>query len=63
MMPRTFSGSRVMSIPSMKARPDVGLRSVASILIVVVFPAPFGPMKPKISPGSRRKQRSFTATT
>src|SRR6059058_459929 len=30
--------------------PDVGLISPTSMRIVVVFPAPFGPRKPKISP-------------
>src|SRR5215813_394669 len=31
--------------------------------IVVVFPAPFGPRKPRISPGSTRKLTSSTAVT
>jgi hypothetical protein len=39
-----------MSPPSMLALPLVGLRIVISMLMVVVFPAPFGPKKPKISP-------------
>src|SRR5436309_5486870 len=30
--------------------PDVGLIRPTSMRIVVVFPAPFGPRKPKISP-------------
>ncbi len=33
------------------------------ILIVVDFPAPFGPMRPKISPGSVENEISFTAVT
>ena len=32
-----------------------------SILIVVVFPAPFGPRKPKISPSRTRKETASTA--
>src|SRR5262245_21866980 len=36
--------------PSIIAWPLEGLRSVARTLIVVVFPAPLGPMKPKQSP-------------
>ena len=38
------------SCPAMRADPDVGDSVVVSMEIVVVFPAPFGPRKPKISP-------------
>ena len=38
-----------MSYPPIVAVPFVGLVNVASIRMVVVFPAPFGPSKPKIS--------------
>src|SRR5690606_34951392 len=34
----------------MRASPQVGLSRVARILMVVVLPAPLGPMKPKQSP-------------
>ena len=47
----------------MKAVPEVGKMSPISILMVVVLPAPFGPTKPKISPSSTTRSRSFTACT
>src|SRR2546430_4181745 len=34
---------------------------LASIFIVVVFPAPFGPRRPKISPGSTTRSIPSTA--
>jgi hypothetical protein len=43
---RTWLGSFTMSKPFTFAEPDVGLRMVQSMLIVVVFPAPFGPSRP-----------------
>ena len=39
-----------ISKPKTKALPSVGFKMVINMLIVVVFPAPFGPRKPKISP-------------
>src|SRR5579862_5443147 len=47
--------------PSSSIVPLVGLSSVVSILIVVVFPAPFGPRKAKISPCCTSKEMPFTA--
>src|SRR5579863_9660515 len=41
--------------------PLVGFRSVVSILIVVVLPAPLGPRNAKISPSSTSKETSLTA--
>ncbi len=41
-----------MSSPATHPCPELGLTRPASILMVVVFPAPFGPRKPKISPSS-----------
>lgn len=41
-----------MSKPFTLGMPDVGLKIVQSIEIVVVLPAPFGPSKPKTSPFS-----------
>ena len=41
--PRTASASSTMSCPSTRAEPASGRSSVASIRIVVVLPAPFGP--------------------
>src|SRR5580698_5300609 len=42
-------------------RPAVGRRSVVSILMVVVLPAPLGPRNAKISPASTRNVMSLTA--
>ena len=39
-----------MEMPSSKISPSSAARIPVIILIVVVFPAPFGPRKPKISP-------------
>src|SRR5260370_5030779 len=44
------------------ARPDVGVSSPHSMRIVVDFPAPFGPRKPKISPFRVARLMWFTAT-
>ncbi len=51
-MARMFmeSGSLPTSFPAMKARPSVALMRQQRIRTVVVFPAPFGPKKPKTSP-------------
>ena len=43
---RTASGAAETSWPATTARPDVGRSSVASMRIVVVLPAPFGPSSP-----------------
>ena len=47
---RTPSASFTMSCPPMRAVPEVGGVSVVIMRISVVFPAPFGPSSPKISP-------------
>src|SRR6266581_3744163 len=47
---RIGNGSFVTSLPATNAFPEVGRRSVARILMSVVFPAPFGPRSPKSSP-------------
>ena len=44
--PRTASASATMSWPSTRALPASGRSSVASMRIVVVLPAPFGPSTP-----------------
>src|SRR6185295_4727876 len=41
--------------------PAVGVTTPSSIWIVVVFPAPFGPSKPRISPGLMSNEISLTA--
>lgn len=43
--------------------PSVGQRMPVSILIVVLLPAPFGPMNPTTSPGSMLNDTSWTAWT
>src|ERR687886_1517175 len=60
---RTSRGSSTTSWPRTRAEPEVGIRSVISILIVVVFPAPFGPSKPKSSPSPTSKLTPRTAST
>ena len=62
MFRRTCCGEFITSAPSTRTTPDVGFRSVASTLIVVVLPAPFGPMKPKTSPRGMVSDKSRTAT-
>src|SRR3954464_12968788 len=49
--------------PSISIVPLVGVNNVVSILIVVVFPAPFGPRKAKISPLLTSSEMSLTAAT
>src|SRR5258705_12741546 len=60
---RTSVAWVVGSSPSSSSAPLVGCRSVVSILMVVVFPAPFGPRNAKISPGCTSKETSSTAVT
>jgi hypothetical protein len=45
----------------MAAEPEVGGKKPVSIFIVVDFPAPFGPRKPRTSPLETVKERSSTA--
>ena len=59
----TFFGFTVTSNPEIRASPDVGFSKVVKIIIVVLFPAPLGPKKPKISPFSTENEMSFTAIT
>ena len=59
---RTSSGFRVTDQPSISACPADGRSRVASIRSVVVLPAPFGPTRPKISPGSTARSRPATAS-
>src|ERR687894_804635 len=60
---RTQRASWTTSWPSTRAVPDVGVRSVISILIVVVLPAPFGPSRPNSSPRRTVKLTPRTAST
>ena len=54
-------GSLPISYPLITAVPSVGWRMPVSILITEVFPAPFGPAKPTISPALISKETSSTA--
>src|SRR5258706_15859182 len=46
----------------MRTRPRSGRASPTSIRIVVVFPAPLGPRKPKTSPAQTSKETSDTTS-
>ncbi len=52
--------ARVSCTPSMATEPLVGAISPASILIVVVLPAPFGPSSATISPRPTSNVTSLT---
>src|SRR5262245_47162821 len=62
MLRLTPSGSLLTSTPPTTAVPAVGLSKPHNMRIVVDFPAPLAPRKPKISPGLTENDRSFTAT-
>src|SRR5262245_57055372 len=51
-----------MSNPATREVPDDGGMNPVIIRIVVVFPAPFGPRKPTISPCATRNDTCQTAT-
>ena len=55
------SPSVCMLKPATVPPPSVGKLSPQSIRMAVVFPAPFAPKKPKISPGYTSKLIWFTA--
>src|SRR5436305_10396052 len=63
MLRRTSSRSFTTSCPATVAQPSVGLTSVHSMLIVVVFPAPLGPRKPNTSPAATSNSTPRTAWT
>ena len=50
-----------MSRPPTSTRPSLGGMKPVMTRIVVVFPAPFGPRKPRTSPFATPKLRSATA--
>src|ERR1700723_308182 len=58
----TATESCVRSTPRICMRPEVGASKPVSILMVVDFPAPFGPRNPKNWPGATRRFTSCTAT-
>ena len=56
------SSSRVRSYePSNMTSPRSGRVLPVTTSIIVVLPAPFGPMMARISPGSMAKERLFSA--
>src|SRR6266850_3563844 len=55
------SGACARSWPLIVIRPLVGLSRPAMMRMVVVLPAPFGPRKPWISPGSTERLTPSTA--
>ena len=57
------SSSRVGAAEDAARCPLLGLASPSSIRSVVVLPAPFGPRKPVIVPGSSANERESTAST
>src|SRR5436305_9469418 len=63
MLRRTSSRSETMSWPATVAQPLVGLASVQGMWMVVVCRAPFGPRKPKTSPGGTANSTPRTAST
>ena len=61
--PRTPTGSVTASMPRTVAVPLVGRVCPVSILIIVVFPDPFGPSRPNSAPFSTASETLSTATT
>src|SRR5271165_925466 len=57
----TPTGFAEKSIPSNSIRPEVGANKPVSILMVVDFPAPFGPRNPKNCPAFTRRSTESTA--
>ena len=60
---RIAAGSFSSVIPSTVTVPAVFWRSVVRTLIVVLFPAPFGPRNPKTSPRATWNEIPSTART
>src|ERR1700736_3140203 len=62
MMPsrRRTDGSRRLVLPNQAPRPAVGAAAIASTRSSVVFPEPFGPIKPSTSPGASLSVTSKT---
>ena len=53
----------VIGVPLRRIRPAVGLVKPVRASTIVVFPAPFGPIRPTTSPGATWKLTPSTATT
>jgi RNA polymerase sigma factor (sigma-70 family) len=56
-----FDSLAEAQIPMMELVPPVGMMAVVSTPMVVVFPAPLGPRRPKISPRDTSKETPSTA--
>ena len=64
-MPRCttrYVGVRKSDCPSKTRSPDCGLYNRVITLNSVVLPAPFGPIRPTISPGAASTETSSSAT-
>src|SRR6266705_7073113 len=59
---RTSPFSRTMSCPSTRALPEVGGSRVMRLRTSVVFPAPFGPRSPYVSPDRTSNVTASSAT-
>ncbi len=59
---RCSGDRRVTSTPSNRTTPESGVTNPLIISKAVVLPAPFGPMRPSVSPGSTESHTSSTAT-
>ena len=58
---RTSADCSKTSKPHTRTVPDVAGRKPVMMRSVVVLPAPFGPRKPRISPGAAVNETSWTA--
>src|SRR4051812_20219319 len=58
---RALSGASTSDCPSSSTSPAVGVSSVAMMRMVVLLPAPLGPMKPRMVPASNSNVTSSTA--
>src|SRR5437762_4801301 len=56
-----YAGSPATSSPRKRTEPDVGRNAPAIRLKVVLFPEPFGPMRPRISPSATSNETFLTA--
>jgi hypothetical protein len=53
------TGSTVVSMPKISARPLVGRMWSSSVRIMVVLPAPLGPRNPNASPSAMSRSTSM----
>ena len=56
-----YAGSPPISRPRKRTEPALGRSAPAIRLKVVLFPEPFGPMRPRISPSATSKETFLTA--